>query len=103
LRCVYGVYICMVCGYACVFMMCAVYVYENLTNYEIFIYAVPHALTSTSGPRLHWRLASMLGLARRRPIHTGSPAFAPWSASRIDVSTGMYISRKFLDIYILKI
>jgi hypothetical protein len=32
--CVWFVYICMVCGYACVCMMCAVYVYvyENLTN-----------------------------------------------------------------------
>jgi hypothetical protein len=32
LRCVYGVCVCMVCGYACVCMMCVVYVYENLTN-----------------------------------------------------------------------
>jgi hypothetical protein len=53
--CVYGVCVYMHgCVYACVCirvcMICVVYLYENLTNWEIFIYVVPRAPTSMSGP-----------------------------------------------------
>jgi hypothetical protein len=90
--CVYGV-----CVYAwCVCMIYAVYVYENLTNSEIFIYVVPRA-PSRSSPRPPCS-------ASRADIRSSlAPPPSPPGQPISPMSTEMYISRKFLDIFILKI